>query len=284
MGNLSSREWATIIWGAALFFYMIIKKEIRSSLYNLIKIFFSKKLRKLWIAYFLYISIITFLFSLLSFWKLVFIKDVMVWALFSGLIYFINALSKEVDETYFIKIIIENFRIVIIIEFITSIFTFNIFIELLIVPIFTIVFIMNYIFEKYIKYKDLYKLTDYLMASMGIIFLFKTIEVGINEYRNLNFIDTLISFMIPIIYLILTLPMMYFISLCSKYESLFLRMSFREGEDEKINKIHRFYVIKTCNISIKKVIIFTNEYLQRLYKGISEEEFNSLLNEFNNKY
>ena len=47
MGELTSREWASIIWSIILLFYMITKKEIRSSLYNLIETFFDSKLRVL---------------------------------------------------------------------------------------------------------------------------------------------------------------------------------------------------------------------------------------------
>lgn len=268
MGNLSSRERATIIWGIILFVFMITIKEIRSSLYNVIKIFFGKKLRVHWIVYFLYVLGITFLFSLLPFWKIAFIKDIIIWALFSGLIYLMNAVSREADETYITKIIKDNFKFIIIFEFIMSTFTFNVFVELLIIPIFTIIFTVSFISERDLKYQNVYKLTNFLLAMLGFIFIRKTIEVGINEYQQLNILDTLISFLIPIIYFVLTLPLIYIISLYSKYELLFIRMSFKEKEDKKINKKHRFDVLKICNISVRKVRIFTYDFSPRMYKKL----------------
>ena len=284
MGELTSREWASIIWSIILLFYMITKKEIRSSLYNLIEKFFDSKLRVLWIVYISYIIGITLLFSLLPLWKNAFIKDIIIWAMFSGLIYLINAVSREADENYIIKIVKDNFKIFIVFEFIMSTFTFNIFVELLIIPVTTIIFAINIISERNLEYQNLYKLTNYLLATIGFIFIYKTIEVGISEYQQLNILDALISFLIPIIYLISTLPLIYIISLYSKYELLFLRMSFKEGEDKKINKRRRFDVLKTCNISVRKVIIFTYEFLPRMYKKITDEEFDNLLKEFKNKF
>lgn len=284
MGELTSREWASIIWSIILLFYMITKKEIRSSLYNLIEIFFDSKLRVLWIVYISYIIGITLLFSLLPLWKNAFIKDIILWSMFSGLIYLINAISREADENYIKKIVKDNFKIFIVFEFIMSTFTFNIFVELLIIPITTIIFSINFISERYLEYQNLYKLTNYLLAIIGFIFIYKTIEVGISEYQQLNILDALISFLIPIIYLILTLPLIYIISLYSKYELLFLRMSFKEGEDKRINKRRRFDVLKICNISVRKVIIFTYEFLPRMYKKITDEEFDNLLKEFKNKF
>lgn len=283
MGNLSSRELAAVIWGTILLIYVITKKETRSSFYNVIKIFFGKKLRVIWIVYFLYVLGITFLFSLLSFWKIIFMKDVIFWVMFYGLIYYMNAVSKEADETYIKNIIRDNFKLIIIFEFVISTFTFNIFIELLIMPIFTIISIMSFISEWDIKYQNVHKLVNYIAILLGFVFVYKTLEIGINEYKYLNALDTLISFLIPIIYLFLTLPLIYIINLYSKYDLLFLKMSFKEGEDKKINKRRRFRVLKICNISIRKVIIFKNKYLPRLYKKMSEEEFNNLLSEFKQK-
>lgn len=283
MGNLSSRECATIIWGVILIIYVITKKETRNSSYNVIKIFFGKKLRILWIIYFLYVVGITIIFSKLSLWKHVYLKDVIIWTLFSGLINYMNAVSREADENYIIKIIKEKFKLIIIFEFIMSTFTFNIIVELLIIPIFTLISILSFVSERDAKYKNVYKLTNFVFGILGFVFLYKTIEVGVNEYQQLNAIDTLISFLIPIIYLVLTLPLIYIISLYSKYELLFLRMSFKEGNDKKVNKKRRFDVLRICNISVRKVRIFTYEFLPRMYKSITDEEFDNLLNEFKYK-
>lgn len=283
MGKLSSRECATIIWGVILIIYVITKKETRNASYNVIKIFFGKKLRILWIVYFLYVVGITILFSKLSLWKHVYLKDVIIWTLFSGLINYMNAVSREADENYIIKLIKENLKLIIIFEFIMSTFTFNILVELLIIPIFTLISILSFVSERDAKYKNVYKLTNSVSGILGFVFLYKTIEVGVNEYQQLNVRDTLISFLIPIIYLVLTLPLIYIISLYSKYELLFLRMSFKEGNDKKVNKKRRFDVLRICNISVKKVRIFTYEFSPRMYKGITDEEFDNLLNEFKYK-
>lgn len=283
MNNLSSRELATIIWGLILLIYVITKKETRNSIYNLLKIFFGKKLSILWLIYLLYVLGITILFSKLSLWKNIYLKDIVIWTLFSGLINYLNAVSREADENYITKIVKDNFKLVIIFEFIISTFTFSIIVELLIIPIFTIISIMSLVSERDLKYQKVHKLTNYLLIVLGLIFICKTIELGISEYRQLNIFDTLISFLVPITYLILTLPLIYIINLYSKYEILFLRMSFKEGEDKKVNKKRHFDVIKICNISVRKVIIFTYEFIPKMYKNITDEEFYNLLNEFKHK-
>lgn len=42
---LSTREWAIAIWGTGFFVWMLTQREIRKSLWNVIKILLGKNLR-----------------------------------------------------------------------------------------------------------------------------------------------------------------------------------------------------------------------------------------------
>ncbi len=57
-------------------------------------------------------------------------------------------------------------------------------------------------------------------------YLFGTIQVCVEEYRELNISDTFISFMILIVYLLLIVPLEYALELYSKYEMLFNKNEF----------------------------------------------------------
>jgi hypothetical protein len=91
----------------------------------------------------------------------------------------------------------------------------------------------------------------------------------------------LFSFMIPIIYLILIIPLEYALELYSKYEMLFCRMSLKEENDKKIKKQHRWLIIKNCRFSVHKIVIFQKKYWKRMYSMMSLEEFQKLIEEFN---
>ena len=64
---------------------------------------------------------------------------------FSGLIYCMNAVSSEADERYIQKVLKDNLTLTMILEFFMNTFTFNIWIELAIIPIITIITVMNVI-------------------------------------------------------------------------------------------------------------------------------------------
>ena len=282
MSILSTREWATLIWGCIFMLYVLCHREIRKSLWNVIVIFFDKKLRILWEIILLYVLTITMVFCYLPIWENIYIKDIIIWFLFSGLIYCMNAVSSEADETYIKKILKDNLKFTMILEFFMSTFTFNIWIELAIIPVITIITVMNVIAERKEEYKNVHKLLDSVLAIAGFWIFYETIKIGINEYKQLNIINTLVSFMIPIVYLILIIPLEYALELYSKYELLFLRMTFKEEKDKKTKIRHRVAVICSCRISVRRVLLFQREYMGRMYVKMKDNEFEKLIREFRN--
>lgn len=280
MSILSTREWATLIWGCIFMLYVLCHREIRKSLWNVIVIFFDKKLRILWEIILLYVLTITMVFCYLPIWENIYIKDIIIWFLFSGLIYCMNAVSSEADETYIKKILKDNLKFTMILEFFMSTFTFNIWIELAIIPVITIITVMNVIAERKEEYKSVHKLLDSILAIAGFWIFYETIKIGINEYKQLNIINTLVSFMIPIVYLILIIPLEYILELYSKYEVLFLRMTFKEEKDKRIRLHHRTAIFRECNFSVRKILLFQREYMIQMYALIKEDEFNQLMQKF----
>ena len=282
MSILSTREWATLIWGCIFMLYVLCHREIRKSLWNVIVIFFDKKLRILWEIILLYVLTITMVFCYLPIWENIYIKDIIIWFLFSGLIYCMNAVSSEADETYIKKILKDNLKFTMILEFFMSTFIFNIWIELAIIPVITIITVMNVIAEKKEEYKSVHKLLDSILAIAGFWIFYETIKIGINEYKQLNIINTLVSFIIPIVYLILIIPLEYALELYSKYELLFLRMTFKEEKDKKTKIRHRVAIICSGRISVRRVLLFQREYMGRMYVKMKDNEFEKLIREFRN--
>ena len=282
MSILSTREWATLIWGCIFMLYVLCHREIRKSLWNVIVMFFDKKLMILWKIILLYVLTITMVFCYLPIWENIYIKDIIIWFLFSGLIYCMNAVSSEADETYIKKILKDNLKFTMILEFFMSTFTFSIWIELAIIPVITIITVMNVIAERKEEYKSVHKLLDSVLAITGFWIFYETIKIGINEYKQLNIINTLVSFIIPIAYLILIIPLEYALELYSKYELLFLSMTFKEEKDKKTKIRHRVAIICSCRISVRRVLLFQREYMGMMYVKMKDNEFEKLIREFRN--
>lgn len=283
MDIFSTRELATAFWVGAILIAVgmaiVTNKKIRQGFIGVLKCFFNRKLRKLWEIYFLYIGIITLMFSRSPIWKNIYLKDIILWTLFSGLTICMNAVAGEADEKYISKVLKDNIRFTVVTEFLLSTFTFSFWVELIIIPITTVIVLFDTVAEHKSDAIAVHKLLQDVMAFAGLCVILQTVRVGILEYRELNVINTLVSFFIPIVYLLLVTPLEYAFELYSKYEMLFIQMHFKEPRDKKVKRKRHLKVIKACGLSVGKIILFQKQCIPRMYVSMSDSEFEALISQ-----
>lgn len=283
MDIFSTRELATAFWVGAILIAVgmaiVTNKKIRQGFIGVLKCFFNRKLRKLWEIYFLYIGIITLMFSRSPIWKNIYLKDIILWTLFSGLTICMNAVAGEADEKYISKVLKDNIRFTVVTEFLLSTFTFSFWVELIIIPITTVIVLFDTVAEHKSDAIAVHKLLQDMMAFAGLCVILQTVRVGILEYRELNVINTLVSFFIPIVYLLLVTPLEYAFELYSKYEMLFIQMHFKEPRDKKVKRKRHLKVIKACGLFVRKIILFQKQCIPRMYVSMSDSEFEALISQ-----
>jgi len=281
MDIFSTRELATAFWTGiilvAVGMAIVTNKKARKSFIEVLKCFFGRKIRMLWEIYFLYIGIITFLFSRLPIWESIYLKDIIIWTLFSGLTICINAVAGEADEKYILKVLKDNIRFTMVTELLLSSFTFSFWVELIIIPITTVIVLFDTVAEHKSDAIAVHKLLQDVIAFAGLCVILQTVRVGILEYRELNVINTLVSFFIPIVYLLLVTPLEYAFELYSKYEMLFIQMHFKEPSDKMVQRKRHLKVIKVCGLSVKRIMLFQKQCIPRMYISMPDVEFDLLI-------
>lgn len=281
MDIFSTRELATAFWVGAILIAVgmaiVTNKKIRQGFIGVLKCFFNRKLRKLWEIYFLYIGIITLMFSRSPIWKNIYLKDIILWTLFSGLTICMNAVAGEADEKYISKVLKDNIRFTVVTEFLLSTFTFSFWVELIIIPITTVIELFDTVAEHKSDAIAVHKLLQDVIAFVGLCVILQTVRVGILEYRELNVINTLVSFFIPIVYLLLVTPLEYAFELYSKYEMLFIQMHFKEPSDKMVQRKRHLKVIKVCGLSVKRIMLFQKQCIPRMYISMPDVEFDLLI-------
>ena len=218
-------------------------------------------------------------YGIIFIWKNIYLKDIILWTLFSGLTICMNAVAGEADEKYISKVLKDNIRFTVVTEFLLSTFTFSFWVELIIIPITTVIVLFDTVAEHKSDAIAVHKLLQDMMAFAGLCVILQTVRVGILEYRELNVINTLVSFFIPIVYLLLVTPLEYAFELYSKYEMLFIQMHFKEPRDKKVKRKRHLKVIKACGLSVRKIILFQKQCIPRMYVSMSDSEFEALISQ-----
>lgn len=280
---LTTREWAAVIWIVFIFFIILFKSDTRKALISFIKALFEKWIRRFILSIVIYTVFITLLLSRCSFWDWLYLKDVFMWLLTTGFLISINALDRKSDEFYIKNVLKDNIKWIIVVEFFFNTFTFNLVVEILLLPFITIVSLMEYYctFQNGKEYEMTKKFLSWFLTLIGLIICINTIKVAVVSFDKVNHINLIISFLIPIIYLFLFIPFEYFWDLYSKYQTLFCRLTISFCNDkEKFKMRYRFLVLKCCGLSVKNVLLFQQAYYNKHYFNMNEEKFYSLIDEF----
>ena len=282
----SNREISIAIWTIlfiAWVIFMAIKDlRIRVSIYQLFEALVNKKIVIFIFITFFYTAISIIFLSNLSIWNWMYLKDVILWFLLVGLPFCFNAVVKR-DKEYFSEMVKNNFKVAVFIEFLVGTFTFSMFTELLLVPISTFLFLLYSVSKLKASYKPAEKFLSFILNILGLIILFSVGRIAIQNYAELNILELLITFSIPITMTIIFLPLSYSFALYSGYEMLFLFLKFRLPNKEKREMVKR-KIAWTCRLSITKVKYFNKYYLGKFYSSITEKEINEIIKSFKSQY
>lgn len=278
MWIFTTREVSVIIYSIVFLIYVLIKKG-KSVFLPVIKAACHIKL----IVPFIFIVTMAIIFvwicKLLPFWNWIYVKDITFWVLFVGIPTCFNSVANKLEDHYFRNILIDNFKFTALVEFITGTFTFPLAVELILQPILLFFALLQLMAGKD-EYRSIKKLIDAIVAIVGFSVLAFTVKAAIDAIGNTQFIDIAIGFILPIVLSVLYLPIAYCFAVYSKYEILFLRMSFKEPQSKKVKLMHRIKVIRLCGLSYKRICKFLHEYIPKMYIKMSNSEFDSVINDF----
>lgn len=288
LGLFTNRELAIATW-VILFIVLIgilsiYNKDLRKSIFDVFKTLLSKPLRLLIITIVIYFLVVTCLFSILSFWKNAYLKDIVIWFILSGIYFVMKGVDGDNSGHYIRNYIKQNIQFSIFINFIVSYFTFSYFVELLLQLFLYILIIFNVFTKRKIEYKKVYDLSTILLVILSLYFYAQAFGSILTQYDELLSFDTFVSFLIPFVYMIVFIPLVFFFEIYAIYETLFLRLSFMTIKDKKLLNRRKWEILKLCKFSIPRIRYFEKNFLFKFYQKISEEEVQSIYDQFLNSY
>lgn len=169
MGIFSTREIVSIIYLSLFIFYVISRKEVRTSLVNVIKAACKPKLIIPFMFMLLYACIIIGILYKSKFGDLIYIKDIIIWLLFAGVPVCFNAVNNTIEEHYFRHMITDNIKFAALVEFFTGTFTFGFLIELIMQPIITFFILLQAVSDTKEEYNAVSKLLNAIIAILGLL-------------------------------------------------------------------------------------------------------------------
>lgn len=272
----STREIAIGIYIVLFIIYALSISKVRKGLKNVIKCALTKKLVIPFLVLILYAVIIVCVLQLFSFWKWIYLKDIVFWVLFVGVPLCFNAVEhKKIAKNYFSKAINDNIKFTVLVEYIVGTFTFSLIGELILQPVVFILSILSFIAEKDNKYKSAKNFLDFILAFIGFMVLAFTINELIDSFNTIDYIDILFGLISPLLLSIAYVPFAYGFAIYSKYENIFMR--FKIVDKNQHNSNRRYSVVRVCKLSYKKLCIFERNIMRYIFINMNNEDFDKAI-------
>lgn len=226
---------------------------MREPVVNLIKSFTDRKILTIFILMLLYIAIIIGLFYQFKIWDFSLLKDTIYWTFGVAFILLFNINDTSSNTGYFRKAFLNCFKIVILLEFLTNLYSFNLIIELISLPIILFFAMASAFGEIKEEHKIAKKASDFLLSIYGITVIIFSIYHAIIDFDKLATINNLRTFFLSPILTTLYIPFIYFTALFMAYESFFKSRRYILADNNKLFRSITWQVLTRCNFSLKKI-------------------------------
>jgi hypothetical protein len=129
MDILNARELAALAWSLVFVALVIVKSEIRSSFFEVVRCALHPKLVFIYFISLLWTGLTVFLLFKLGGWDVSLAKDTVIWAIGSGVVLTVSSVAIKDAKAYFRRITKELIAFTVFFEFVLNAYPFHFWIE-----------------------------------------------------------------------------------------------------------------------------------------------------------
>ena len=207
--TFNNREIATGIWLLFAFFLCLFLKDIRSSMWDILKTTMQRKLILLFGSLAVNIAGLCWFFSCFGLWTSEQFASTILWFFLSGLVLTGRTFSVKEDENYFKNLLWDSIKVAGIFEFVIVAYTFSLLTELMLVPFMTFIGVIITVASHNEEHATVKVLFEWIAFAVVVMFLWHSVG-SIWEQPEL-FFTTLTgrNFLLPGLLTVGSIPFFY---------------------------------------------------------------------------
>jgi len=277
--GLNNREIALIAWVLVLVVGVLVWRDTRESVLNMLKIVASPNMAIPLLTMIAYVSLVLAGAYKVGAWDFSLLKTTLFWFFGAALVMFFTANETTRNDGYFRKVVTRNLQFAVVLEFIVNLYVFNIFVELVLLPVLAFIAMLAAVADTKPEYKPVRTLTNIVTTGFGIYLLGYAIVQIVGDFRGFATLRNVNEFMLPIMLTLVLLPYLYALALYMAYELLFTRIRILI-KDRKLARFAKWHVFKTCRLRLSKVNRFASGPHAKLYDARDRAEVSQVMGEF----
>lgn len=233
-----------------MLFACLSRSELRSSLWGVVKAFFQRQILTIVALLYAYIALVVFCLMLFGLWNWDQLKNTLILSVAIGIVSIFRLPNIGDDPRFYRHWIADNFKIVVLVEFVVAFYTFHIVVELLLVPILALVGGMLAIGERDGKYSSAVSFLNNLLASFGAFLVGYAIYMIVAQPTVFWSWQAFRDFCTPIVLSFLLLPFIQIIHIYVAYERVFTRLDIAIS-DEGLRSNAKWHAVRAFGLSVR---------------------------------
>lgn len=252
MDILSNREIAIGLWLLAISLYVFLSSkmtEVRASFGDVLSAFFVRPIISVLCMMIAYVTIVIYWLSELELWNFEQLKNTVFWIISVGFVSLLNIEKFKKDKRFFKHLVIDNLQLLAILQFIVGVYSFTLWIEVLLVPVLTLIGAMITIAETDKKYHQAKILLEYCLSLFGVVLTVYTLYMLASNFAVFGSERTAYDFFIPPLLTLCYLPFIFTMMVYSSYQQVFVHLNF-SIKDRFLRCVSKLYATVIFNLRI----------------------------------
>lgn len=247
----NNREIATFVCLLGFLAFCLRSEDVRTSFANVLRHLLSFKLLTPVFLLAIYIFGLVVLLNRLNLWNVSLLKDTLFWFFTAGMLTIYKYVSAREGRVPVGGMLLDNVKLVVILEFLMNTYTFSLLTEFIIAPIVTLIAMLYGYTETRKEDRDVAKILAGALSLYGFVLIAHALYSAVKDYQNLGTLDTAISFQLPILLSASIVPPVYVMAVFANYESLFVGFKFGTEKNREFIRYCKLRIFMRCGFSTR---------------------------------
>jgi hypothetical protein len=267
------------VWACALLLWTLTKSDIRRSLVAVVRSALRWKLLLGVVVAALYTCGVVSVLSWAGLWTPDLIKDTVLWFLFAGLAMASSGVLAPGAEAQWRTILKEQVAVIVAVEYLATAHTFTLWVELLMLPILSIVVLTNVVASHDDKHAAVARLTKGMMVLAGLCVLAASVYLAWNARVTFDAVSVARELALAPLLSAAFMPLMFSFALFSAYEQLFLMLRLGPSKDAGAQRSARLRLVRRLGLRPSVVRAFHRAHGRGLREAATRAELEAVISQ-----
>ncbi len=223
--------------------------SVKGALKKLLSAFFVRQIQSVLLLMIIYMGIIIYALYEWDIWNTAQTKNTIFWCASVGFMSLFKLESIKKDRKFFKHSVLNNLKLLAVIQLVVNVYTFPLFVETLLVPIIATIGAMAAIADTDKKYAQVKSLLEIILSAFGLSVIIYAAYMLVIDFSQIAKEKTFYDFITPPLLTLLYFPFIFFMMIYSTYQQVFIRLRY----SIKSNNIRLFailYAVFVFNVRI----------------------------------